>query len=80
MTTFSINMVVLLYKDTATGKYVKIGTRFNGGRMEKYVILVDDAREAEVYTDRAEIDRLPEETKQLLLPYRQVPARMSISN
>lgn len=80
MTTFSINMVVLLYKDRATGKYVKIDSRFKGGRMEKYVKLVDDAREAEVYTDQAEIDRLPEETKQLLLPYRQVSARMSISN
>lgn len=79
MTNFAIQMKVLLVKDRETGKYVKLSTRFNSGRLEKYAELVDDPREAESYLDQNEIDKLPEETKRILADYAIVPAVLALS-
>lgn len=79
MTNFALQMRVLLVKDPTTGKYVKLSTRFNTGKMEKYVELVDDPREAESWLDQKEIDQLPEETKRILADYAIVPAVLAFS-
>ena len=79
MTNFAIQMRVLLAKDPATGKYVKLSARVSNGRLEKYAELVDDPRQAESYLDQKEIDQLPEETKRILADYAIVPAVLTFS-
>lgn len=79
MTNFALQMKVLLVKDRATGKYVKLSGRVNNGKWEKYAELVEDPRQAESYLDQNEIDQLPEETKRVLADYDIVPAVLALS-